>query len=81
MYASIPIDDQKIARSAFFCRSFPTCGPTFSAESRTNGPETVLAWTQALTASETPSAERASAGAWKSPSCERRAMIRSAACV
>ena len=43
-----PTVDQMIARSAFFWRSAPTCGPTFSADSRTNGPATVLALSHGL---------------------------------
>ncbi len=76
----MPTVDHTIARTAFFWRSAPTCGPTFSAESSTKGPVKALACSHALVGAETPSTAPASAGEWKRPSSERRAMIRSAAC-
>ena len=59
----------------FSRRSFPTWGPTFSAERSVKGPATVFALSHSATAGETPGVFAASSTDAKRPFSERAAMI------
>src|ERR1022692_902945 len=74
-YASMAAQEKRIAHMPFSRRSFPTWGPTFSAESSVKGPASVFDLSQSATAGDTPGVFAASSADAKRPLSERAEMI------